>query len=138
MSYLGNGLQLYILKCCWLCINEQLINNVFQAVTSFKFFLSCSSISDVSLVSSTTSLATLVLLRGLEGAPLGLTLLPLLLFAVLEDIEDDLEEDVGDGEDLLSGAESPGSPSGGGGPTPVSGAGSSNRSDFLSWKCFEW
>ena len=106
-------------------------------MTSFKFFLSCSSISDVSLVSSTTSLATLVLLRGLEGAPLGLTLLPLLLFAVLEDIEDDLEEDVGDGEDLLSRAESPGYPSGGGNPTPVSGAGSSNRSDFLSWKSFE-
>ena len=104
---------------------------IFQAVTSFKFFLSCSSISDVSLVSSTISLAT-VLLRGLEGAPLGLTLLPLLLFAVLEDIEDDLEEDVGDGEDLLPEAESPGSPSGGGGPTPVSGAGSSSKSDFLS------
>ena len=112
-------------------------------MTSFKFFLSCSSISDVSWVSSIISLVT-VLLRGLEGAPLVLTLsffslsLPFPLFAVLDDIEDDLEDDVGDGEDLLSGTES--SPSGGtsvesgagGSPTPVLGEGGSKRPLFLS------
>ena len=79
----------------------------FQAVTSFKFFLSCSSITD-SMDSSTFS--SLVLLRGLDGAPLVLTfcfllllffrlLLPLEVF--LEDTEDDVEELVGDGVEFL-------------------------------------